>query len=247
MGGALYVCAFGAAYLIYGVFEEKAKGTFFGQHAFIHMVDAPMFALLALGAVGVFLRQKDRLGKLGKAGFSLTFVGYGLSVVGGLTIVVVGLAMSDEAALGLLDVLTHPAAHVLLYAVGSLLFGIATYRAGVLPRGGALPMAVGPIWLFASFMAGLGQTVLPIVVPVASPRWAGCGSATRSSPRRGRHPRSPRPPSAEGIGKRPPRGKEILVNNQTLGTIAIICAPALLVEVLLVRAGRAPRSRASRA
>jgi hypothetical protein len=79
---------------------------------------------------------------------------------------VIGLAVSDEATLGILDVLAHPAAHV-LYAVGSLLFGVATYRAGVLPRGGALLMAVGPIWLFASFMAGLGGTVLPIVVPVA--------------------------------------------------------------------------------
>ena len=65
LGGALYFCAFGAAYLIYSVFEEQAKSTFFGQHAFIHMVDAPMFALLALGAVGVFLRQKERLGKRG--------------------------------------------------------------------------------------------------------------------------------------------------------------------------------------
>lgn len=166
VGGALYFCAFGAAYLIYTAFEEQARGTFFGQHAFIHMVDAPMFALLALGAVGVFLHQKDRLGKLGKAGFFLTFMGFGLSVAGGLVIVVVGLAVSDEATLGILDVLTHPAAHV-LYAIGSLLFGIATYRAGVLPRAGALLMAVGPIWLFASFMAGIGNTVLPIAVPVA--------------------------------------------------------------------------------
>ena len=101
LGGALYFIAFGAAYLIYSVFAEHAKDTFFGQHAFIHMVDAPMFALLALGAVGIFLRQKDRLGKLGKAGFFLTFVGFGLSVVGGLTIVVVGLAVSDEATLGI--------------------------------------------------------------------------------------------------------------------------------------------------
>lgn len=166
LGGALYFFAFGAAYLIYSVFEEQARGTFFGQHAFIHMLDAPMFALLALGAVGVFLRQKDRLGKLGKAGFFLTFVGFGLSMVGGLTIIVVGLAVSDEATLGILDMITHPAAHV-LYAIGSLIFGIATYRAGVLPRVGTLLMAVGPIWLFASFMAGLGNTVLPIVVPVA--------------------------------------------------------------------------------
>ena len=51
VGGALYFLAFGAAYLIYSLFEEQTRGTFLGQHAFIHMLDAPMFAL---GAVGVF-------------------------------------------------------------------------------------------------------------------------------------------------------------------------------------------------
>lgn len=74
LGGALYFFAFGAAYLIYSAFEEQARGTFFAQHTFIHMLDAPMFALLALGAVGVFLRQNDRLGKLGKVGFFLTLL-----------------------------------------------------------------------------------------------------------------------------------------------------------------------------
>ena len=167
LGGALYFCAFGVAYLIYGVFEEQAKGTFFGQHAFIHMVDAPMFALLALGAVGVFLRQKDRLGKLGKAGFYTTLAGFGLSVLGGLAVIAVGLAVSDEATLGVLDVIAHPLAH-LLYAVGSLVFGIATYRAGILPRGGALLAGVGPIWLFALFNLGFGggQSFVVVFVPV---------------------------------------------------------------------------------
>lgn len=183
VGGALYFCAFGAAYLIYDLFKEQAQGTFFGEHAFIHMLDAPMFALLALGTVGVFLRQRERFGLAGKAGFFLTFMGFALSVVGGLTIIVVGLAVSDEATLGILDVLAHPAAHV-LYAVGSLLFGIATYRAGVLPRAGALMVAVGPIWLFVSFMAGLGQTVLPIVpVAVTALGWTWLGYALFSEGR----------------------------------------------------------------
>ena len=166
VGGALYFCAFGAAYLIYSLFAEQAQGTFFGEHAFIHILDVAMFALLLVGAVGVYLRQSDRIGKVGKAGFYAVLTGFGLSVVGGLTIIVVGLAVSDEATLGVLDVITHPLAHV-LYAIGSLVFGIATFRASVLPRGGALLMAVGPIWLFASFMIGLGDTVLPILVPVA--------------------------------------------------------------------------------
>ena len=167
LGGALYVALFGVTVLIYGVFAEQTQGTFLGAHAFIHSLDTPMFALLALGAVGLYARQKNRLGKFGKAGFFTTLAGFGLSVLGGLTIIAVGLAVSDEATLGVLDVITHPLAH-LLYAVGSLAFGIATFRAGVLPRGGALLAAVGPIWLFALFNLGFGggQSFLIVFVPV---------------------------------------------------------------------------------
>jgi hypothetical protein len=167
LGGALYITLFGVAVLIYGVFAEQTKGTFLGAHAFIHSLDVPMFALLALGTVGVYARQKDRLGKVGKAGFYATLAGFGLSVLGGLTIIAVGLKVSDEATLGVLDVITHPLAH-LLYAVGSLIFGIATFRAGVLPRGAALLAAVGPIWLFALFNLGFGdgQSSLLVFVPV---------------------------------------------------------------------------------
>lgn len=167
LGGALYVATFGVAVLIYGVFAEQTEGTFLGAHAFIHSLDTPMFALLVLGAVGVYARQRDRLGKVGKVGFYVTLAGFGLSVVGGLTIIAVGLAVSDEATLGVLDVITHPLAH-LVYAVGSLIFGIATFRAGVLPSGGALLAAVGPIWLFALFNLGFGdgQSFLLVFVPV---------------------------------------------------------------------------------
>ena len=167
LGGALYVALFGVTALIYGVFAEQTEGTFLGAHAFIHSLDVSMFALLALGAAGVYTRQKDRLGKLGKAGFYTTLAGFGLSVLGGLAIIAVGLAVSDEATLGILDVITHPLAH-LLYALGSLLFGIATYRTGILPRWGALLAGVGPIWLFALFNLGFGggQSFVVVFVPV---------------------------------------------------------------------------------
>lgn len=167
LGGTLYVAVFGIGVLIYGVFAEQTQNNFFGQHAFIHMLDVAMFALLMVAAAGVYARQKDRLGKAGKAGFYLTQVGFGLSVLGGLTIIVVGLAVSDEATLGVLDVVAHPLAH-LVYAIGSLIFGIATFRAGVLPRGGAFLAAVGPIWLFAFFNLGFGdgQSFLLVFVPI---------------------------------------------------------------------------------
>ncbi len=167
LGGALYIALFGVSVLIYGVFAEQTQGTFLGAHAFIHSLDVTMFALLALGTLGVYARQKDRLGKAGKVGFYTTLAGFLLSVLGGLTIIVVGLAVSDEATLGVLDVITHPLAH-LLYAIGALIFGIATFRAGVLPRGGALMAAVGPIWLLALFMTsfGGGESFLVPFVPV---------------------------------------------------------------------------------
>ena len=169
LGGVLYLAVFGTTVLIYDLFAQQAKGTFFGAHAFIHMLDVPTFALLLIGTVGVYLIQSGRLGKAGKAGFYLTVAGFGLSVVGGLTIIAVGLAVSDEATLGILDVVTHPLA-MLLYAVGSLIFGIATFRVGVLPRGAALLVAVGPIWLFVMMMTGLVGPDRPLVLPLVP--WA---------------------------------------------------------------------------
>ena len=103
-------------------------------------------------------------------------------MVGGLTIIAVGLTVGDEATLGVLDVITHPLAH-LLYAVGSLIFGVATFRAGILPRGGALLVAVGPIWLFALFNLGFGdgQSFLPFVpVVVTGLGWMWLGYALLS-------------------------------------------------------------------
>ena len=178
IGGALYLAAFGATYLIYERFAKEAEGTFFASHAFIHIVDVAAFALLFVGAVAVYSRQSGRLGRVGKAGFYATLAGFGLSVVGGLTIIAVGLAVSDEATLGVLDAVTHPLAH-LLYALGSLVFGISTFRAGVLPRGGALLAAIGPVWLFAMFLVGANQSFLLLLPPVLATGlgWAWLGSA----------------------------------------------------------------------
>ena len=83
LGGVLYLAMFVATILIYDLFVEEAEGTVFGAHAFFHALDTPMFALLLVGAVGVYLRQAGRIGKVGKAGFYLTVAGFGLGVVGG--------------------------------------------------------------------------------------------------------------------------------------------------------------------
>jgi hypothetical protein len=59
---------------------------------------------------------------------------------------------------------------MLLYSVGSLIFGIATFRAGVLPRGAALLVAIGPIWLFVMMNVGLAGPGRPLIIPLVP--WA---------------------------------------------------------------------------
>jgi membrane-associated HD superfamily phosphohydrolase len=183
LGGAMYVLAFVATMLIYSVFKEQVKGTFFAEHAFIHIIDVAAFGVLFVGALAVLRSQAAKVGRVAKAGFFLTLAGFGLSVVGGLTIIVVGLAVSDEATLGILDIVTHPIAQ-LLYTLGSAVFGVALLRKGTLPKAGALLVAVGPAALFALFMTGNGnaQAAVPIMACVAATGlgWAMLGIGLRA-------------------------------------------------------------------
>ena len=181
LGGVMYVLAFVAVYLIYFAFADEAKGTFFGEHAFIHIIDVATFALLFVGALGVYRSQAGKVGRIGKAGFFLTLAGFGLSVIGGLTIIVVGLAVGDEATLGVLDIVTHPLAQ-LLYTLGSAIFGVDLLRKGSLPKMGALLAAAGPVALFALFMLGFQQEIVPIMAAVVATGlgWAVLGFGLRA-------------------------------------------------------------------
>jgi hypothetical protein len=185
LGGALYVATFGMVYLIYELFAKQATGTFLGDHAFIHMFDTPMFAFLLLGATGLYLRQRSSFGLAGKAGFYLTALGFSLGVVGGAMIIVIGLTVSDEATLGIPDLIAHMLSHV-FYAVGSVLLGIATYRVGILPKAAAVMMSIGPAWLFAMFMAGINQSFVLLLPPVmlTALGWMWLGYALYSEKRR---------------------------------------------------------------
>jgi hypothetical protein len=171
LGGILFAAVFALINLmIYGL--KVIRGAFLESHAFSHMLDAPMYLLLVVGVLALYLRQKERFGRLGKAGFYLTFGGFTLAAIGGLAIIVVGLSVGEEATLGVLDVLAHPLS-MLQYSVGSVLFGIATFQANVLPRAGALLLTVGgPLWFFGpAFFSSLINgsenwlLVLPAMVP----------------------------------------------------------------------------------
>ena len=181
LGGAMHVLAYVAVFLIYEAFKEEAKGTFFGEHAFIHIIDVAMFALLLVGAVGVYFSQAGLLGRVAKTGFWLTLAGFGLGVAGGLAIIAVGLAVGDEATLGVLDIIAHPLSQV-LYTLGSAIFGVALLRKGTLPKMGALLAAAGPVALFALFAVGLNQATVLIMASVVATGlgWAVLGFGLRA-------------------------------------------------------------------
>jgi hypothetical protein len=188
LGGILFAAVFLLINLmIYGL--KVIRGALLESHAFAHMLDAPMFLLLAVGALALYLRQKERFGRLGKVGYYLTFGGFALAAIGGLAIIVVGLSVGEEATLGVLDMVAHPLS-MLLYSVGSVLFGIATFRAKALPRAGALLLVIGaPLWffgpaIFSSLINGSEDWILalPAMAPAAlfGGGWALLGYALRS-------------------------------------------------------------------
>lgn len=164
LGGALYIATFGMVYLIYGLFEEQAEGTFFRNHDFIYAFYTPMYALLLLGTLGLYLRQRGYFGLAGRAGFYLTSLGFSLGTVGSAMIVVIGLTFGEGA--GVAQFVVHALSHA-SYATGSVLLGIAIFRAGVLPKVAAVMMGVGPAWQFALSLAGINQSYLLLLLPFA--------------------------------------------------------------------------------
>jgi hypothetical protein len=110
-------------------------------------------AFITLGLVGMYTRQTQRAGILGLIAFVMTFSGM---------LMVFGLLWGEpflgplvaEQAPGLLS--TEPSGalavgnilSVVLFALGWFLFGLASLRAGVLPRGAAILMIIGALLSF---------------------------------------------------------------------------------------------------
>ncbi|MGI8586127.1 MAG: hypothetical protein ACR2M0_00345 [Chloroflexia bacterium] len=141
------------------------------------------YALLGLlGAAGIYLSQVRETGALGLVGFLLVFVG--LIAVAGLALfeafVMPPLATSAPATLSLDGpIFTNPLTYVgfsldSLYPLGFVLLGIATLRAGVMSRWGALLLTLGvPLTavfegLFVPFLG-----IASVLVLAAGQAWLG--------------------------------------------------------------------------
>ena len=159
VGGALFVVLDVAEFLLIGnqpYSEAAATGAWI-------LVEGSFFlalVLIGLGLVGLYLRQARQAGALGLTGFVVAFLG-GMMAAGSTWSETFFGAWLAQAAPELLD--TDPTGVLLagvlvsyvLFALGWLLFGLASLRAGVLARGAAILLMLGALVFGVGGLAGL--------------------------------------------------------------------------------------------
>ena len=109
------------------------------------------FALL--GFVGIYVRQRERAGRLGLIGFVVAFAGTAMFVGTGMLTAFVWPMLADAApavigedgAMFDAPAVTAFALTGVTVTIGYLLFGLASLRAGVLPRDGTILLMVGAV------------------------------------------------------------------------------------------------------
>jgi hypothetical protein len=173
----------GISYIAVGMFHPPnvASSVTSSAWAIVHTLAIAMSFFGLLGMTGIYTRQVKESGRLGLAGyllFSLWLVlimGFTFTEVLILPLLATTAPAFVEGWMGMLNgsagtmtlgalstvwTLTAP-----LYMLGGLLFGIATLRAGILPRWAAVLLAVGTV--FAPVAALLPLDLQPkMAVPV---------------------------------------------------------------------------------
>ncbi len=117
-----------------------------GVYSFQSAVNLLALVLLLIGLVGLYARQSEAAGLLGLVGFLVAFLGTALAT--GFRWAILFMAPSlAVAAPGFLNEGPPPGFFLMLitFAVGWLLFGVATLRARVYPRAPAITLIVGAV------------------------------------------------------------------------------------------------------
>lgn len=153
----------GIFYLVVGMFHQPniVSSVTTTQWAIVHALATAMCFFLLLGITGLYARQVKETGWLGLVGFLLLSLWAVITATFTFAEVSILPLLATEAptlAEGFIGVFTSSAGEtnfgVLanvwtltgpLYILGGLLFGIATFRAGILPRWAAVLLAVGTV------------------------------------------------------------------------------------------------------
>ena len=152
----------GVLFMIVGMFHplNVLSSVTTTRWAIVHILASAMCFFVLLGMAGLYARQAEKTGWLGLAGFFLYCLSWVLTVTFTFAEVFILPRLATEAPtfvqgfLGAFSSSGDPNFAVLanlwtltgvLYILGGLLFGIATFRAGILSRWAAGLLAVGSV------------------------------------------------------------------------------------------------------
>lgn len=154
LGGVLWaLCSVKLMFVQWG----QPGSYFYENYEFYNRLVALSLPLLMVGSAGLHASQGKRYGLPGRLGFGSTFVGFTLVLVG--SVGEFWLFTDQPYAIpwsGRATSYTTGFLGLLVLIVGSALLGVATLRAQMLPRVGALLLAASyPLTILASVLFGL--------------------------------------------------------------------------------------------
>lgn len=148
VGGVLFVVAelLGLPTLNVESFSETVTTTSYAIQQLAYLLGV---ALVLLGLCGLYVRQSEATGVLGLIGFLIAFLGTVLIAGFMWASAFIAPALATEAP-EFLDAGPPPGLipTFIIFAVGWLLFGIATLRGRVFPRASAIALIVGAVVTF---------------------------------------------------------------------------------------------------
>jgi hypothetical protein len=174
VGGGLFVVLSVVESLLFGN-QPHSEAAATGAWILVQGAYIVAVVLIGLGLVGLYLRQSEQAGRLGLIAFVVTFTGAMMAIGATWSEAFFG-AWLAQAAPELLD--ADPAAILIagvilsysLFALGWFLFGLASLRAGVLPRGAAILLMIGAL-LF--LVVGMMELPFAGVLYGAAVAWMG--------------------------------------------------------------------------
>ncbi|MDR3574169.1 MAG: hypothetical protein P4L50_09915 [Anaerolineaceae bacterium] len=165
----LAAMAAGMLYLIVQLIHplDELASVSTARWAFVHYLSMAMDLLALLGVTGLYARQAEKAGRLGLIGYLLFSLFWAISVAFHFTEAVIEpalVAVAPKFVAGAVAMVSGGPSEVSLgalpaiynfvglagYLLGGLLFGIATLRAGVLPRWAGGLLAFGAVVTLAS-------------------------------------------------------------------------------------------------
>lgn len=181
VGGVLFVVLVVAFVVLLGDQPDSVAATT-STYVILEVLFLVAAVLIFLGLVGLYARQAEQAGTLGLIAFLAAFIGTALffGFEWASTFVVPALAETapdflDAEPSGVLAagfILTF-----VLFALGWLLFGLASLRARVLPRGSAVLLMIGAVlFLLAGFFLELFGVVFGVALAwMGYALWSGAG------------------------------------------------------------------------